>query len=1202
MAHEREVRLGIVLYGGVSLAIYENGVAQELFRAVKGEGVYSFIKELIDSDIVVDIMSGTSAGGINGIMLGFALANGRDFKASAKLWREDGDILRLLNDPSASSATSVLDSRGYYQERLQAAFDGMPPYLAPGNDGVSAAKRDVSPVSEIDLFVTGTDVQGRVFTVFDDQGHPIDVKNHSQVFLLSYREDRKNEFKPADSSSLAKLARITSCFPVAFEPVQVDSKDATLRRWGHLDDRENIFFLDGGVLNNKPFTYTIDAIARRTADRDVDRMLFYVEPDPERFQETPLKLTPNIVQAASDALIGIPGYQSIASDLEAIAAHNDHVQQLGDILKANCVPSAESAPDCFGKPNPDGGLDSIPDSARRCMYMASRLGQLRESAVEGILNENGARKLLRGDEVRHAAKILVESFEKWEGVPSDTLAQFDVYFRMRRMLHMSYFIKELLYPNTPTMRNPGDDEKNYRLLWRGLNHQFKLLEEIQYAMELTIGSAIIPWGDLKDKEATSDNAAKKWVMVQNAMTALLDAVPDLGAAVRDSDTDDDTLMRQEREALMGCLRARKKAIAGHDDIARYDISKVPVVSGNLLLHCDELEREILQKFAPGGAAGPAAREYCRFVTVDSCRFPLQRSAGSESLDVIHTVRISPIDAKRGYSSQTLNEKLCGNELGHFGGFMKRSWRANDTMWGRLDAICQLIECLITPERYDQLPADTLARALGYNLDLLFPNSPAAQRDEIREAAKGLPKSLNEPNDGGRARKLRFERFWDALVRAAQAEILNEEVPRVIDAAIRQQADWNQFSLIDPNRKLISQRQVWSVSPRRLDTAVSGYASARLTNETAPKPGAWPIYFDSVYAVGSECWNNDIPKPIMLEIVASAALVMRNCLLVIAGPNGAKIRKSPLYQVGINLPLLLTYKLVRMQRTAPEYFWVTLVSLLAISIGLLLVEFVFRSAIFGADAGQPNIFWWLVPAILVAIILAIVYFFRRPVHAVTNPAKDIRSGLLAAKNSLAKLKDCLILNQAPWRPVYPGTILGDAIAAQPDLPPTLTGPVENFCAVETLPTDLHQATIEGLFNKALSVDRVRDISMRVERLRVIAGRESDMQPGGAPVVAEAYEGTVTLTLNLCERPDKTIEFQLRTELAKTTFRFLSGFEPDDENLRIVSEAPVVFAYRAIRCNATANGVEKYADVLAAELVAAKPAWYQRVLPRRSKTTR
>src|SRR5947209_3755555 len=88
MPYQREVRLGIVLYGGVSLAVYENGVAQELYRAIRGDGVYGLLKDLIDSEIVVDIISGTSAGGVNGIMLAHSLANKRSFAASADLWRK----------------------------------------------------------------------------------------------------------------------------------------------------------------------------------------------------------------------------------------------------------------------------------------------------------------------------------------------------------------------------------------------------------------------------------------------------------------------------------------------------------------------------------------------------------------------------------------------------------------------------------------------------------------------------------------------------------------------------------------------------------------------------------------------------------------------------------------------------------------------------------------------------------------------------------------------------------------------------------------------------------------------------------------------------------------------------------------------------------------------------------------------------------
>src|SRR6185436_9861212 len=102
----REVRLGLVMYGGVSLAVYINGVANELFRAVRGRGVYKLLKELTDSDITVDVMSGTSAGGVNGILLGFALANEREFGVSTQVWREGadfGDLLRRSNADDFSS-------------------------------------------------------------------------------------------------------------------------------------------------------------------------------------------------------------------------------------------------------------------------------------------------------------------------------------------------------------------------------------------------------------------------------------------------------------------------------------------------------------------------------------------------------------------------------------------------------------------------------------------------------------------------------------------------------------------------------------------------------------------------------------------------------------------------------------------------------------------------------------------------------------------------------------------------------------------------------------------------------------------------------------------------------------------------------------------------------------------------------------------
>lgn len=121
---EREVRFAVVMYGGVSLAIYINGIAQELLNLVRATapkarrsnkallsekeltgaskvyrklGQYLSIEDpkarlekLTKSEVtdapmttqfVVDVISGTSAGGINGMFLAKALAQGERWTA-----------------------------------------------------------------------------------------------------------------------------------------------------------------------------------------------------------------------------------------------------------------------------------------------------------------------------------------------------------------------------------------------------------------------------------------------------------------------------------------------------------------------------------------------------------------------------------------------------------------------------------------------------------------------------------------------------------------------------------------------------------------------------------------------------------------------------------------------------------------------------------------------------------------------------------------------------------------------------------------------------------------------------------------------------------------------------------------------------------------------------------------------------------------
>src|SRR5262249_18770218 len=232
-----------------------------------------------------------------------------------------------------------------------------------------------SRLDELDVYIAGTDVDGRVWTQLDDAGHAIEVKDHRSVFLLKHRAGRpeldparpgaKQPFNPRPAgvppdaasayeattyTALAKLARITSCFPAAFAPVHVRqdkdvifSADARLQEWGRLGKES--CFLDGGVLDNKPFTYTLGAIFSRCAEREVVRKLFYVEPDPEVFQRRAEASRPNVLQAVVAALVGIPGYESISNDLQLIAEHNSRVQQYWRIVDdCHAPPLADPPP------------------------------------------------------------------------------------------------------------------------------------------------------------------------------------------------------------------------------------------------------------------------------------------------------------------------------------------------------------------------------------------------------------------------------------------------------------------------------------------------------------------------------------------------------------------------------------------------------------------------------------------------------------------------------------------------------------------------------------------------------------------------------------------------------------------------------------------------------------------------------------------
>jgi patatin-related protein len=137
-----EVRFGVVLYGGVSLAIYINGVVQELLHLVRAtapdpdngtrllhdelapvEAVYREIGRRLHGDkvgddtgsvrtrFVVDLIAGTSAGGINGVYLAKALARQQSIAELTDLWVDDAAIELLVNDSVSEKKIGLKNER-----------------------------------------------------------------------------------------------------------------------------------------------------------------------------------------------------------------------------------------------------------------------------------------------------------------------------------------------------------------------------------------------------------------------------------------------------------------------------------------------------------------------------------------------------------------------------------------------------------------------------------------------------------------------------------------------------------------------------------------------------------------------------------------------------------------------------------------------------------------------------------------------------------------------------------------------------------------------------------------------------------------------------------------------------------------------------------------------------------------------------------
>lgn len=843
----QEIRLAVVMYGGISLAIYINGIAQELLKLVRAtapdpvlpglarhadsqltgtEVVYRKLGRLlargeppaaepaaeIRSRFVVDLLAGTSAGGINAIYLAKALANDQPIEDLERLWVQEGDIARLINDERAVEGLPIgldepprapLSGDRMYLKLLE-AFAGMD--RGPADGAVRSPN-----VDDLDLFVTATDVRGWR-TALRAEDSLADERRYRAVFQLRYRavddqppavlgmgedahEQRpapppdRNDFAPANNPFLAFIARCTSAHQAAFQPMRLT--DVTrilvahpyyreqpwalrpeLEPWRRLyprvyldeqrSDSGNQFasrdFADGGVLDNKPFSYILDSLPTRSGKYPVDRKLLFVDPAPEQFKGGDITAPPDFVENGLAALTTIRGYETIREDLEQLRQHNLRAARVRRLVLA-----MEQDLCAYGQDDWDQivaqGLScaqqrqrSIPDLIKHYGIAWATWQRLRVPAASAFV----AHSLARGAGIEDSspparklraalgawAQLQYAAAEPTEGPTIVALLQdFDSDWHVRRLRRALDALDELVgFGERGALLVQVAQRYNHALHAPGLP-PYPPPEDERPAFRgevLQLRAALSGcYGRLREGRAALVADGERHPLAEairaQGLPGLIEALP-LDARLPYDQLEAWLLaafQRQEHESVCRLKASLDLLILGsdgspggpgpsaaalqqdHEVLARL-LVEIPSVPGTLRAELlGLLEAEQYELFGLVGLAetdgnltlappsyNDTAASVIRYCTLEFDRYdrvvyPLMAaSEAGDELDGVEIYRVSPADAGSLVDELQSGPKLAGTTLGAFGAFFDRRFRVNDIMWGRLDGAERIIAALL----------------------------------------------------------------------------------------------------------------------------------------------------------------------------------------------------------------------------------------------------------------------------------------------------------------------------------------------------------------------------------------------------------------------------------------------------------------------------------------------------------------------------
>jgi patatin-related protein len=745
-----ELRIALVCYGGVSLAVYMHGVTKELHKLVVAsrrfdelgpaaanpfdadtDTEHAYFEALADLagenhllSVTIDVVAGTSAGGINGVCLAKVLARNGSDEALKRLWIDEGDLVRLLHAPPvggwrtravlafgrvlAGLNRPISPLRGDRMSRL--LYDA----LADMEHPVDPDRRTLLlPGAPLDLLVTTTDLAGLPVLVPSGTGGISQREtDRAQVVQLSSHGDDL-VFGPDSTGALAFAARATSCFPGAFAPVSLASfaqelggraydPDAVrdlLRRRADDSVEDHRFYVDGGVLDNGPFDLVIEAIAGKQARTEVVRRLVYVQPDPgERLevaapqagQPAPDASAPGYLRALATSLSTVKGSHSILRDLEDLRDLNLRIAELGAIAALQVVQvdaAIDAAWEATARPA-DGGAPAggsrRPDQAWSIEEPddVARLGDSLHAGAPAFAGASFS-SYCRLKVEAAGARLADEVVERFVYPPGSSRSSFvraalSAWARSRIEWQRPDPTRliELLGPVDVPYR-----ERRIMFVLAGINALYPLVGTGPGAPSRSSLDAL---------------KSQAWGLLDRLRTApalAMGAVTDSDVRFLGADLSDETVFASPEAFAARSATAFEQLFTTYRAAlsAQVSDSSVPLWRSFVTLTigwAPEHRRAVLSRFLG-------------FVLWDALIFPTIAYSALPQFTPITVSQFSPLSAAA--LTTPAGGKLKGVSLGHFGGFVDAGWRENDYLWGRLDA-AELILRVLRGSRPGAVPA------------------------------------------------------------------------------------------------------------------------------------------------------------------------------------------------------------------------------------------------------------------------------------------------------------------------------------------------------------------------------------------------------------------------------------------------------------------------------------------------------------------